>query len=125
MQKTWLFLISAAFLVLFFHVTYLFAARPLTTDDAWTVEKGQFQLESGFDATRQDNHDRELSPSLTLSYGLSERMDLGAGWGYLFIHPKEGKKENGLSDTEVKLKYRWIDEKGWIPAPVRIIMTGN
>ncbi len=122
MKKTSLFLISVAFLVLFFHVTYLFAARPLTTDDAWTVEKGQFQLESGFDATRQDNHDRELSPSLTLSYGLSERMDLGVGWGYLFIHPKEGKKENGLSDTEVKLKYRWIDEKGWIPA---LAVTGT
>jgi len=47
---------------------------------------------------------------------------LGVGWGYLFIHPKEGKKENGLSDTEVKLKYRWIDEKGWIPA---LAVTGT
>ena len=49
-----------------------FAGRPLSTDDAWTVEKGQFQLETGFDFTRQDNRDGEISPSLGLSYGLLE-----------------------------------------------------
>lgn len=115
MRKTLLFLISVPFLVLFLHVTFLFAARPLTTDDAWTVEKGQFQVELGFDAARQDTHDKELSPSITLSYGLLERLDLGIGTGYLYVDPKEGRKEKGFSDTELKLKYRPIDEKGWMP----------
>ena len=92
------------------------AARPLTTDDAWTVEKGEFQLEAGFEALRHDNHDREYSPSLTLTYGLLERMDLGIGSGYLFIHPTEGRKENGIPDTELKVKYRLIDERHWRPA---------
>jgi cobalt/nickel transport protein len=93
-----------------------FALRPLTTDDAYTVEKGTFQLEAGFDGTRQDNHDREYSPNLTLSYGLLEQLDLGIGSGYLFFDPKEGRRENGIGDTELKLKYRPIDEKGWIPS---------
>ncbi len=93
-----------------------YAARPLTTEDAWTVEKGEFQLEAGFDALRQDNHDKEYSPSLTLTYGLLERIDLGIGSGYVFSHPKEGKRENGMADTEMKLKYRWIDEQDWRPA---------
>ncbi len=106
--------------VLFFH--HAFAARPLATDDAGTVEKGQFQLELGFDGTRQDNHDREFNPSMTLSYGLLERMDLGIGSGYLFLHPKEGEKESGLNDTEVKLKYRLMDEKDWRPA---LAVTGT
>jgi cobalt/nickel transport protein len=99
-----------------FSATTADAARPLTTDDAWTVEKSAFQLEAGFDALRRDNHDREYSPSLTLSYGLSERMDLGIGSGYVFSHPKEGERENGIADTEIKLKYRWMDEKDWMPA---------
>jgi len=98
------------------------AARPLTTDDAWTVEKGKFQLETGFDVTRQDNHDREISPSLTVSYGLLERMDVGIGSAYPFGCPKEGENENGLGDTELKLKYRLFDEKDWIPA---FAMTGK
>jgi hypothetical protein len=92
-----------------------FAGMPLTTDDAYTVEKGKFQLEIGFDYARQDNHDKEFGPSVTLTYGLLERMDVAVGTGYLFIDPTEGKNENGLGDTEVKVKYHLIDQKGWIP----------
>ena len=70
----------------------VFAARPLTTDDAYTVEEGKFQVETGIDFARQDNHDKELVPSLTLTYGLLERMDIGAGSAYLFVNPvKRGK----------------------------------
>ena len=108
--------------LLFFFSSSAFAARPLTTDDAGTVEKGKFQVETGFDSTRQDNHDREISPSLTLTYGLLERMDVGIGSAYLFVRPKEADNENGLGDTELKLKYRLFDEKDWIPA---FAMTGN
>jgi hypothetical protein len=43
-------------------------------------------------------------------------MDLGIGSGYVFNHPKEGERENGMADTEIKLKYRWIDERNWRPA---------
>jgi hypothetical protein len=92
-----------------------FAGMPLTTDDAYTVEKGKFQLEIGFDYARQDNHDKEFGPSVTLTYGLLERMDVAVGTGYLFIDPTEGKNENGLGDTEVKVKYHLIDQKDWIP----------
>lgn len=93
-----------------------YAARPLTTDDTGTVEKGTFQLETGFNFVRQDNHDKEFNPSVTLTYGLFERMDLGVGSGYLFVHPAEGKKKNGFADTELKIKYRVMDEKGWLPS---------
>jgi hypothetical protein len=105
-------IISAQFLCL----PYVFAGRPLSTDDVWTVEKGRFQLETGFDFTRQDNHDWEISPSLTLSYGLLEKMDIGIRSSYLFVLPKAGENENGLGDTEIKLKYRLAEEKGWMPA---------
>ncbi len=95
--------------------TGAFAAMPLTTDDAYTVERGEFQVETGVDLTRQDNHDREVGPSVTLSYGLLERMDVTVGSSYLFVNPAEGKNENGIGDTEVRLKYHLVDQKGWIP----------
>ncbi len=119
-KKVILFLFFSALMSFPSITTY--AARPLSTDDAGTVEKGEFQLEAGFDALRQDNHDREYSPSLTLTYGLLDRMDLGIGSGYIFFHPREDKRENGIADTELKLKYRWIDEKDWRPA---FAMTGT
>jgi len=100
-------------LILFPSVTQ--GMRPLSTDDAGTVEKGKIQCEIGLDVTREDNHDQEIAPSLTVSYGLLERMDIGIGSAYLFIRPKEGKKEKGLGDTELKLKYRLFDEKDLFP----------
>ena len=115
-KKILLLILLSYFISLALTLTSAFAARPLTTDDAWTVEKGEFELEIGVDATRQDNHDRVYCPSSTLTYGLLERMDVGIGSGYLFVHPKEDKKERGFSDTELKVKYRPIDEKGWRPA---------
>ena len=99
-----------------FYSTAVFAARPLTTDDAYTVKEGEFQVEAGFDFTRQDNHDKEYFPSLTLTFGLFERLDIGIGSGYLFIDPAGGKKVNGFSDTPLKVKYRFLDQKDWIPS---------
>jgi hypothetical protein len=116
MEKGFLPMVSLIPWIYFILSSPSYAGRPLTTDDAWTVEKGKFQFELGFDATRQDNEDREYSPSFTLSYGLSEKADLGVGSGYLFIHPDEGEKEQGLADTDLKLKYRWLDEKNSYPA---------
>ena len=108
------------FIVLIFSTfllsTVAFAARPLTTDDAGAVGQATFQLEGGFDFVRQDNHDKEYSPSLTLTYGLFERMDVGVGSAYLFVDPAEGKKVNGFSDTPLKVKYRFLDQKDWIPS---------
>jgi cobalt/nickel transport protein len=113
-KKAVLFIFFSSLISLY--ATSAHATRPLTTEDAWTVEKGEFQLEAGLDAVREDNHNREYAPSLSLSYGLLDRMDLSFGSGYIFFHPKEDKRENGIADTELKLKYRWIDEKGWRPA---------
>ena len=94
----------------------VFAARPLTTDDAYTVEKGKFQLEAGVDFARQDNHDKEFGATMTLTYGLFERMDMGIGSAYLFVNPAEGEKENGFGNTALKIKYRLVDQKDWIPS---------
>jgi hypothetical protein len=108
-------IVALPFLLLLFPSS-TFAARPLTTDDAYTVEMGKFQVEAGFDFTRQDNHDKEYFPSLTLTYGLFERMDIAIGSAYLFIDPADGKKVNGFSDTPLKVKYRFLDQKDWIPS---------
>jgi hypothetical protein len=92
------------------------ALRPLATDDAWTVDKGKVQAEFGLDYARLDNRDREASPSLTLSYGVTEWMEGGVGTAYLWVRPEEGENTNGLGDTTLKGKFRLWDEKDWLPA---------
>ena len=43
-------------------------------------------------------------------------MDMGVGSAYLFVNPAEGEKENGFGDTALKIKYRLVDQKDWIPS---------
>ncbi len=103
--------------LLFFFSSPVFASRPLTTDDAGTVQKGEFQVETGFDFARQDHREAEISPSLTVSYGLLEKMDVWIGSEYLFVRHEEGEnEENGLGDTALRLKYRFFDEADGMPA---------
>ena len=116
MKRPLLSAILIAASIQFLYIPFALAGRPLSTDDAWTVEKGKFQLETGLDVTRQGSHDKEYSPSLTLTYGLLDRMDLGIGSAYLFVHPEEGDNENGFGDTSLKVKYRLVNEKKWLPA---------
>ena len=110
------------FLFLFVLVTIFssglaFAARPLTTDDASTVAEGKFQLETGLDLVGQDSHDETLlSPSVTLTYGLLENLDLAIGGQYLFRYTDKDRDVSGPGDLEFKAKYRFIDEKGWLPS---------
>ncbi len=110
------FLPSLLVLIVPFFSGSAFAARPLTTDDAYTVTTGTFQLETGVDFLRHPNDNSELKPSVFLTYGLLGRMDVGVGSRYLFEYPKEGKSESGLGDTELKIKYRFVDEEDWFPA---------
>jgi hypothetical protein len=116
MKRILILSVAVIAIVQLLFLSHVYAGRPLSTDDAWTVEKGKFQLETGFDFTRQDNHDKEISPSLVLSYGLLEDMDMGIGSSYLFLRPVEGENQDGLGDTEIKIKYRLLGEKVWMPA---------
>ncbi len=116
MKKSFLLSFTILAAVQFLCISYAFSGRPLSTDDAWTVEKGKFQLETGFDMARQRNHDKEYGPSLTLTYGLLDRLDFGIGSEYLFVRPKNGENERGFGDTELKAKYRVLDEKEIFPA---------
>jgi hypothetical protein len=109
------FFLSLVLIVFFFSVS-AFAARPLTTDDTCTVAKGKVQLETGFDLVRQSNLNYTFSPSVVLTYGVLESMDLGIGGRYLFRYPEEDKGVNGLGDLELKLKYRVLNEKEWLPS---------
>lgn len=107
---------GAILMTLFFFSSPAWAIRPLGTDDAGTVEKGKLQIETALDLTRQDNHDRTIAPAISFGYGLLENLDVGVGTAYLFHRPKHGENEVGLADTELKLKYRFLEEKMGSPA---------
>jgi len=57
-----------------------FAGRPLTVDDAGTVELKRFQLEAGYSYEHDAGCDHSDFP-VTLNYGLTPKLQVGVGFG--------------------------------------------
>jgi len=91
-----------------------YGARPLSTDDAGTVEKGHFEIESGFEYVKQN--DEEYNLSFVLKHGVSENLDLGIEIPYKFINFRESDDTDGIGDMTITSKYRFLDESGSLPS---------
>jgi len=97
--------------------TVAFAAHPLITDDAGTIGKGGYQLELngeyGYD--KEDGVIAKTTEgAASLSYGLSESVDLVAGVPYQHIKTTEddaGTTDNGFSDTSLEMKWRFYEHE--------------
>lgn len=115
-----------------------FAARPLITDDAGTLGKGGFQIESGIEVSdhRQDYDDvvtKEYGTSLntTVSYGLSDNIDIVLGLPYEKTKVEEDgttvHSEKGFTDIAIEVKWRFLEKDGFALAlkPGLSFPTGN
>ena len=96
----------------------VWAAHPLVTDDAGTQGKGNFQLE----VNGQYDHDKESGATstggqaaATLTYGVTDKIDLAVGVPYLWIQGDPGQsssRENGFSDATMDVKLRFWEKDG-------------
>ncbi|TNJ39802.1 transporter [Chlorobaculum thiosulfatiphilum] len=116
MQKKTTLLASALILC----STPLFAAMPLQTDDTGTQGKGHSQIEIGFESVSDKEREAGVSckttggaVSTTLSYGLSDTIDLVAGMPWEWYTEKEdGVKMadgNGIGDVALQIKWRFYE----------------
>ncbi len=85
------------------------AARPLTTDDAGTVDLGSFEIELGYEFSQSKDNAQIQSIGISLKHGLSERFDFGISFPY------ELKPKSGLGGAEVGIKFSLLKEKN-LPA---------
>ncbi|HON11113.1 MAG: hypothetical protein GX089_14030 [Fibrobacter sp.] len=81
--------------------TGVFAARPFTIDDAGTVEKEGFEVEVASNYWKNS-----ADAGIGLKHGLTDRMDIGAGFGYTALPEKEAQ----FSALEVGLKYAIVPD---------------
>jgi len=104
------------YLIFFITATSSFAygARPLSTDDAGTVEKGHFEIEDGFEYVKQN--DEEYNLSFVLKHGITENLDLGIEAPYKFINFRESEDTDGIGDMSVTSKYNFLDKGGGLPS---------
>ncbi len=108
----------ALFFICFFLSETVFAAHPLITDDAGTQGAGhaQFEMDGAYSEDRTDGIRQDifqLAPILT--YGAADRVDIVVSPGYLMVRTKENgvwTQADGVSDTSVEVKWRFIQKKG-------------
>lgn len=79
----------------------VFAARPFAVDDAGIVPNNGFEIEIGL------NHWKDcMDGGVEIKHGITNRMDIGAGFGYVAVP----KTESQISPMGVGFKYGLIPD---------------
>lgn len=101
------------------------AGHPYVTDDTGTQGEGNWQLELTLEEGRHANAvgagalrevARQFSPTLT--YGLSDRLDIAIGPIYLDSvsapgNGAPGSRDHGVGDSALELKWRFYERQGF------------
>jgi hypothetical protein len=94
----------------------LFAARPLDTDDAGTVEKGKSEAEVSFDYCQYRPDGTGQAPGLAIKHGLTDLLDLGLGFSHGTDKDADGNTVGwGMSPLEVGFKLSLLKEQPKLP----------
>jgi hypothetical protein len=89
-----------------------FAGHPMLSEDTGTQGRDNFELELGYDWSRQDG-DRTFLFQPQLSYGVSASLDLIAQPSWTAVHTAGGGREHGVGDTNLDAKWRFYGAAPW------------
>lgn len=86
------------------------AGPPFVTDDPETPPANGWEINVPVIAER-DAGDYELeAPLFDVNYGLRDDLQLKVEFAHLSLQPREGSHAHGVSDTEVGIKWRFLEE---------------
>jgi Putative MetA-pathway of phenol degradation len=93
--------------------------RPLATEDTGVLDPGVVELELGVDYVRERSADLFLIPGgPVLNIGLLPRLEGTLATELRLVDPDDGPPRAGFGDSQVRLKYRFLDETAGGPALV-------
>lgn len=97
-------------------VVPIYAARPLATDDAGTVEKGKSEAELSFDYCQYRPEGTGQTPGISVKHGLTDNLDLGLGFSHGTDKDDDGKTVSwGMSPLEIGFKMALLKEHQMLP----------
>lgn len=91
-----------------------FAARPLETDDAGTVDPGFVEVELGA-AFESDPSAEAWETAIGIKTGVIPGLDVGLGFGWQRLR-EGGVTETGVTDLELGAKWNFLSETNGFPA---------
>jgi Putative MetA-pathway of phenol degradation len=98
------------------------AGRPLATEDTGTLDPGKVELELGVDYLRETGAEIFLLPSgPAFNIGLLPRLEGTLATQFVLLDPDDEPSHAGFGDSQVKLKYRFLDETPHLPALVAAV----
>lgn len=91
--------------LLLFNHGAAFAAYPLSTDDAGTVQKNSYELEASYDTYKDEAASRSQNLGISFKHGITDRFDIGFSFPCR-LHPgvveRVGEASLGLKFSLVK-----------------------
>lgn len=93
----------------------LWAGPPFHTDDPEPVALGQAEFYLAWTGTRTPDGQAMAAPLLEFNYGAFPNLQLHIVAPYLQVKPQGEPWVRGYGDTEIGLKYRFIEERDGLP----------
>jgi len=108
--KKSIFMISGIFILIMVLNGLVFAAHPLTTDDAGLVAKEKFEIEVGYDFGKiEDEEFKKITQKnlgMSFKHGLTDKMDMGISLPYEITPSTSNKAGN----AEVSFKFALLQD---------------
>ena len=102
--------------IIFLSCNVAFAGRPLSTDDAGTVAPGHLEVELGTEYVKMSEREKEYALSAVFTTGLFiDRFEFCMELPFIWLDYDQ-RQEDGFGDLQAVVKYRFMDEKDFLPA---------
>ena len=86
------------------------AGPPILTNDTGTPGPGKWETNLGFTVEKRRDTTLYNTPALDLNYGIGDRIQLNYSVSWIVMHTSDEGTKNGLGNSEVALKWRFLDE---------------
>lgn len=90
---------------------FVHAGPPLLTDDPDTPERGHWEINLAATAEKRSDVWSLESPLLDFNYGLRDNVQLKFEVPYLIEAQEGGKDQTGIGDSELGVKWRFLDQE--------------
>ena len=109
------YFLTRVMLIFILSLNFVYAGRPIATEDIGVAGKGIFELEISWDRFQWGGSVHDDLYSIVVNYGLTDRLQIGTELPYLSLQSPNFSIMHGISDIIFSAKYLMINESRKYP----------